>query len=125
MIIWLVLCLILLSFSAMFMPASMIEEGYAPFWGQGYCTSCGYRSPESCTNCVNCTRCLTPNGRWECVPSDASGTPTFRRDCVAIDSTRPYNAYPMNVPYPGVQPYYYWQQSVRPWFNRWRYGRFW
>jgi len=46
-----------------------------------YCTSCGYKSEYTCSECVNCGYCVTASGYGGCVPGDERG-PYFAEDCV-------------------------------------------
>lgn len=82
---------------------------YYPFYSK-YCSSCGWKSRYSCSNCINCGYCITPYGYGECVPGDSKG-PYFREDCLAWEYA-PFPFYHRPFVY-FVHPYMYYPYKYR------------
>ena len=66
-----------------------------------YCPSCGWRSRETCSKCINCGFCITREGKGSCVPGDSQG-PFFREDCMYWEYGSPYRYYPYANLYPVI-----------------------
>lgn len=90
------------------------SEGFHNFFGYNkvYCGSCGFRSKEASSKCINCGWCVNSDGVGESVPGNASG-PLYRTDCAYWDYGNPYNYYQGGIAYPvtlvkDMYPYNRW-----------------
>lgn len=78
----LILAIIFLSFPTHCNPESNTEGFYSNSnYLKHYCSNCGFKSRNYCSNCTNCGYCITASGYGECVFGDSTG-PLFRKDCV-------------------------------------------
>jgi hypothetical protein len=84
-----------------------------PGYYKSYCSSCGDKSLNACSSCVNCGICITPDNKLSCVNGDSSG-PYFRRDCKNYIYGTPIinNNTPVIAPIKYVRryPFYRWRR---------------